>query len=110
MPETRFVLLDRSRRRIELMSRVARMLDLPNIEVVHGDISDWETPVHGIVSRASLSPDQALTSFSRILTGEGRAVVGGSWAAPPAVVGFDLLEVPGTVLDQRVWLLIMRAQ
>jgi len=36
--------------------------------------------------------------------------VGGSWAAPPVVVGFDLLEVPGTVLDQRVWLLIMRPQ
>jgi hypothetical protein len=26
------------------------------------------------------------------------------------VNGFDLLEVPGTVLDQRVWLLIMRPQ
>jgi 16S rRNA (guanine(527)-N(7))-methyltransferase RsmG len=110
MPDTRFVLLDRSGRRVDLMKRVTRMLDLPNVEVAHGDISDWNTPVDGIVSRASLSPEQALVSFSRLLGPEGRAVVGGSWAAPPVVVGFDLLEVPGTVLDQRVWLLIMRPQ
>jgi 16S rRNA (guanine(527)-N(7))-methyltransferase RsmG len=110
MPDTRFALLDRSGRRVDLMSRVARMLDLPNIEVVHGDIADWQIPVDGIVSRASLSPEQALVSFSRILGPGGTAVVGGSWAAPPVVVGFDLLEVPGTVLDQRVWLLIMRPQ
>lgn len=110
MPDTRFALLDRSGRRVDLMSRVARMLDLPNIEVVHGDIADWQIPVDGIVSRASLSPEQALVSFSRILGPGGTAVVGGSWAAPPVVIGFDLLEVPGTVLDQRVWLLIMRPQ
>ena len=110
MPETRFVLLDRSGRRVDLMKRVTRMLDLPNVEVVHGDISDWDTPVDGIVSRASLSPEQALVNFTRLLRPGGRAVVGGSWAAPPVVVGFDLLEVPGTVLDQSVWLLIMRPQ
>ena len=110
MPDTRFALLDRSGRRVDLMRRVARMLDLPNVEVVHGDIFDWQTPVDGIVSRASLSPEQALVSFSRILGPAGTAVVGGSWATPPVVGGFDLLEVPGTVLDQRVWLLIMRAQ
>lgn len=110
MPDTRFVLLDRSGRRVDLMKRVTRMLDLPNVEVEHGDISDWETAVDGIVSRASLSPEQALTSFSRILQPGGTAVVGGSWASPPVVVGFDLMEVPSTVLDQRVWLLIMRSQ
>ena len=110
MPDTHFALLDRSGRRVDLMKRVARMLDLPNIEVVHGDISEWRTEVDGIVSRASLSPEQALVSFSRILGPGGAAVIGGSWAAPPMVVGFDLLEVPGTVLDQRVWLLIMRPQ
>jgi 16S rRNA (guanine(527)-N(7))-methyltransferase RsmG len=110
MPDTRFTLLDRSGSRVDLMRRVARMLDLPNIEIVHGDISDWRTKVDGIVSRASLSPEQALVSFSRILGPDGTAVVGGSWAAPPVVGGFDLLEVPGTVLDQKVWLLIMRPQ
>lgn len=110
MPDTVFVLLDRSRRRVDLMKRAVRVLDLENVKVVLGDISDWDTPVDGIVSRASLSPDQAVTSFSRILSPGGRAVVGGSWAAPPSVVGFDLMEVPGSVLDQRVWLLIMQRQ
>jgi 16S rRNA G527 N7-methylase RsmG len=110
MPRTRLILLDRSGRRVDLMRRAVRVLDLDNVEVIHGDISDWVTPVEGIVSRASLSPDQAVTSFSRILGPEGRAVVGGSWAAPPQVIGFDLMEVPGSVLDQRVWLIIMQPQ
>jgi 16S rRNA (guanine527-N7)-methyltransferase len=110
MPDTGFVLLDRSGRRVDLMKRAVRMLELENVEVILGDISDWDRPVDGIVSRASLSPDQAVASFSRILNPGGRAVVGGSWAAPPTVVGFDLMEVPGSVLDQRVWLLIMHRQ
>lgn len=110
MPDTEFSLLDRSGRRVDLMKRAIRVLDLENVQVVHGDITEWHTPVDGIVSRASLSPDQAVTSFTRILGPEGRAVVGGSWATPPRVVGFDLMEVPGAVLDQKVWLLIMQSQ
>jgi 16S rRNA (guanine(527)-N(7))-methyltransferase RsmG len=110
MPDTSFSLLDRSGRRVDLMRRAARVLELENVEAIHGDISDWSTPVDGIVSRASLSPEQAVASFSRILKPGGTAVVGGSWAAPPSVIGFELLEIPGSVLDQRVWLLIMRQQ
>lgn len=110
MPGTDFSLLDRSSRRVDLMRRVTRVLDLPNVEVVHGDISNWQMPVDGIVSRASLAPEEALIRFSHVLESHGTAVVGGSWAAPPTVSGFDLLEVPGTVLDQKVWLLIMRPQ
>ncbi len=110
LPETRFTLLDRSRRRVELMRRVVRILDLPNVEVEHGDIGDWSTPVDGIVSRASLSPEQALTTFRRILAPGGVAILGGSWARKPQVQGFELLEVPPSVLDQRVWLLMMRRQ
>ncbi|MGH8952910.1 MAG: 16S rRNA (guanine(527)-N(7))-methyltransferase RsmG [Acidimicrobiia bacterium] len=113
MPETGFTLIDRSGRRVDLMRRVARMLDLPNVEVVQGDITDWETAdwatrVDGIVSRASLSPELATTIFPPLLRPGGCAVIGGSWAAPPKVIGFDLLEVPAMVLDQTVWLLIMR--
>ena len=110
MPETSFHLLDRSGRRVELMTRAIRVLDLPNIEVVHGDIADWARSVDGIVSRASLSPEQAVVTFKRLLNPGGSAVVGGSWASKPEVRGFELLEVPAMVLDQRVWLLIMRQQ
>jgi 16S rRNA (guanine(527)-N(7))-methyltransferase RsmG len=110
MPDTEFVLLDRSARRADLMRRVTRVLELPNVEVVHGDIANWNRLVDGLVSRASLSPEEALTSFKRVLKPTGTAVIGGSWASRPEVVGFDLLEVPATVLDQRVWLLIMRPQ
>jgi 16S rRNA (guanine527-N7)-methyltransferase len=108
MPDTSFVLLDRSGRRVELMRRVSRILDLSNVEVLQGEIADWHTRVDGIVSRASLSPDQATSVFPRLLTPGGSAIIGGSWASPPAVSGFELLEVPVAVLDQRVWLLIMR--
>jgi 16S rRNA (guanine527-N7)-methyltransferase len=108
MPATRFQLLDRSQRRVGLMKRATRMLDLPNVEVIQGDIADWEQPVDGLVSRASLSPERALTDFTRLLRPGGTAVIGGSWAAKPNVLGFELLEIPEAVLDQRVWLLIMR--
>lgn len=110
MGDTQFHLLDRSRRRVDLMRRIARMLDLPNVEVIHGDIAGWDRQVAGIVSRASLSPDRALSSFGRLLAPGGTAVIGGSWAAKPEVAGFEFLEVPATVLDQTVWLLIMRQQ
>lgn len=110
MPETRFQLLDRSGRRVELMRRVSRILDLPNVEVIQGDVGRWETKVDGIVSRGSLSPEQAILVFPRLLEREGVAVLGGSWATAPDVSGFELLEVPPAVLDQRVWLLIMRPQ
>ncbi len=110
MPDTRFTLLDRAERRVDLMKRATRILDLDNVEVVLGDIADWEQPVDSVVSRASLSPEQALTDFRRILNPDGVAVVGGSWAGRPRVEGFQPLEIPATVLDQRVWLLIMRPQ
>jgi 16S rRNA (guanine527-N7)-methyltransferase len=110
MPETRFNLLDRSGRRVELTRRAVRILDLPNVEVVHADIAEWDRQLDGIVSRGSLSPEQALTSFNRILSDDGVAVVGGSWGSRPEVVGFEPLQVPATVLDQTVWLLIMRRQ
>ncbi len=110
MPDTRFTLLDRAGRRVDLMKRATRILDLDNVEVVLGDIADWEQPVDSVVSRASLSPEQALTDFRRILNPDGVAVVGGSWAGRPRVEGFQPLEIPATVLDQRVWLLIMRPQ
>jgi hypothetical protein len=66
--------------------------------------------VDGIVSRGSLSPDQALVGFKRLLNPGGSAVVGGSWARRPQVDGFEPLEVPAAILDQKVWLLIMRQQ
>ncbi len=110
MPDTGFWLLDRSGRRVDLMNRAKRILGLDNVEVIHGDLDDWGTPVPGIVSRASLSPDRAQSSFQRVLEPGGVAVVGGSWATKPQVVGFEPLEVPATVLDQEVWLLIMRRQ
>ncbi|HSJ84255.1 MAG TPA: RsmG family class I SAM-dependent methyltransferase [Acidimicrobiia bacterium] len=108
MPDTRFVLLDRSGRRVDLMRRVCRILQLPNVEVVQGDVDEWDDKYDGIVSRGSLSPEQATGVFPGLLNPGGVAVLGGSWASPPSVSGLELLEVPPTVLDQRVWLLIMR--
>jgi 16S rRNA (guanine(527)-N(7))-methyltransferase RsmG len=110
MPETRFQLLDRSGRRVELMRRVSRILDLPNVEVIQEDVGSLQTKMDGIVSRGSLSPEQAILVFPRLLEPEGVAVLGGSWATVPDVSGFELLEVPAAILDQRVWLLIMRPQ
>ncbi len=108
LPETEFVLVDRSGKRVDLMRRAARILDLPNVMVRQGEIEGLTDPVPAIVSRATLAPDHSLALLERLLTRGGRAVVGGSWVAPPDHPGFETLELNSKVLDRTIWLLIMR--
>jgi 16S rRNA (guanine527-N7)-methyltransferase len=108
MPDTRFVLVDRSVRRIELLRRVIRILDLENCETLPIQIDDLEGPLPNIVARASLSPSRMLSTARRLLEPGGRAAVGGSWLNCPRHPGWETIEIPPYVLDHTVWLLIMR--
>lgn len=110
IPETEFTLVDRSGRRIDLLRRAIRVLGLENCQPVQGDINDLEGPVETIVSRASMSPEQLGATVTRYLSPGGVAVTGGSWRERPEVRGWDTLEIPEDVLDQTVWLLIMRRE
>lgn len=108
MPETQCLLVDRSRRRIDLLTRVIRILGLENCQPIQGDIADLSGMTDTIVARASLSPDQLYPVARRHLNEGGLAVVGGSWNSPPTHANWETKEIPVSVLDQPVWLLMMR--
>ncbi|MGH3651036.1 MAG: 16S rRNA (guanine(527)-N(7))-methyltransferase RsmG [Acidimicrobiia bacterium] len=108
MPETRFLLIDRSGRRVDLLGRAIRILDLENCEVEQGEINQLDGEVETVVSRASLPPGLLTPLVTRLLIPGGMAVVGGSWRAPPDHPGWETAEIPRDLLDHTVWLLIMR--
>lgn len=110
LPETRFTLVDRSGRRVDLLRRAIRVLGLQNCQPVQGDINDLEGPVENIVSRASMPAEQLGETVRALLSPQGAAVTGGSWRERPEVRGWDTVEIPEDVLDQTVWLLIMRRE
>jgi 16S rRNA (guanine527-N7)-methyltransferase len=105
---TRFTLLDRSRRRVDLMRRAVRILELENVTVEQGEIEDWPDLEMAVVSRATLPPDRASALISPLLQPGGVAVLGGSWAQRPDHPGWVTREIPAKVLDHTIWLLIMR--
>lgn len=110
MPATRFTLFDRSRRRVDLTRRAVRILGLENCQVVAGEIESLSDPLPALVSRASLPPSRLAGVADRVLAPGGLAVVGGSWRHEPSHPEWTTIEIPSDVLDQPVWLLIMRRQ
>lgn len=110
MPGTEWTLIDRSGRRVDLTKRVVRILGLENCQVVQGEIGDLDGRVPAIVARASLPPHQLHTVGERHLTSDGVMVAGGSWQRAPEHPGWSTVEIPSYVLDQPVWLLIMRRE
>ena len=108
LPETRFVLLDRAARRVGLVRRAARILQLANVEVVHSDVSDWKDSVPTLVTRATIPPEDLLPSLKSLVTSGGIAVVGGSWNERPEVRGYEVKEIGSAFLDRSVWILMMR--
>jgi 16S rRNA (guanine(527)-N(7))-methyltransferase RsmG len=110
LPDLDLVLVDRSGRRADLLRRVTRILDLPNVQVTHGDITAVPGLARAIVSRATMSPDDAEKLLLPRVQPGGVVVLGGSWVSPPSSPGWDTVEVPASILDQQVWLLMMRAK
>lgn len=106
LPHRHFVLLDRSGRRIRLLRRAVRILDLPNVVVVEDDIAEFDWANHAVISRASLSA----TALLELVPAKGRPadlLVGGSHRERPEVPGFETIEVPAEILAQSVWILRM---
>lgn len=108
MPETRFVLLDRSARRVRLANRAVRVLQLGNVEVVQSDLHSWRQPSSVVVSRATIPPEDLLLPLKRLVSPGGIAVIGGSWNERPEVDGYDAKEIGSAFLDRSVWILMMR--
>lgn len=108
MPETRFVLLDRSARRVGLANRAARVLQLDNVEVVQSEVRTWKQPAPVVISRATIPPEDLLSPLKTLVSPGGMAVVGGSWGEMPEVNGYDVKEIGSAFLDHGVWILMMR--
>jgi len=108
LPDIDFELVDRSGRRVELMRRAVRILDLKNVQVIQGDSGDQPAGMEVIVSRATFRPLMAMDNFTRLLASGGTAVIGGSWQQKPEHEGWQTLAVPRIVLARDVWLLMMR--
>jgi 16S rRNA (guanine527-N7)-methyltransferase len=106
VPDRRFVLLDRSGRRARLLRRAARILQLDNVDVVEGDVADFDWSGHTVVTRASLSP-AALLELARSKGPPDELLVGGSHRVRPESPGFESVEIPSEILAWPVWVLRM---
>jgi 16S rRNA (guanine527-N7)-methyltransferase len=107
LPETEFLLIDRSSRRTTLARRAVRILELGNVTVVNRDVRQMTGSTDAVVSRASMAPETLADWCLPHLHPGGVIVVGGSWVEPPVVEGWATLST--SVLDREVWLLMMRA-
>lgn len=110
LPETELTLVDRSGKRIDLLKRAVRVLDLDNVTIRQMDIEalDGETDV--MVSRATIPPLKMQDHANRLLSPGGIAILGGSWKQAPSFEDWETVEIPVEVLDRPVWVLIMRRQ
>lgn len=109
LPETKWVLIDRSGRRCDLMRRAVRILRLLNVRVIESDIDSLTGRANALVSRASYPPERLSRFAASHLEPGGVAVAGGSWLSAPEFDGWETKRIPEQVLDRPVWLLMMRS-
>ncbi len=105
-PDRHFRLVDRSARRVSLLRRAIRVLDLSNVEPIEGDIFDCDWSGSTVVTRASLPPDR----FLSLIADNGRPeelLIAGSHRVRPEASGFETIEIPAEILDRPVWILRM---
>ena len=105
-PGTEVTLLDRSARRADLARRAVRVLGLSNVRVINAQLREWRETADLIVCRAVGSPAVLRQDLSRLLRPRGIAVVGGSHRVRPRVTGYQVKEVPSSIIGYPVWLLI----
>lgn len=101
-PDTRWSLIDRSRRRVELARRAIRILDVDNVRAYAEDFRRHRTGHEAVVARGVLSPQQLLEDIGEVLSPGGRIAVGltrsGSEEKWTESWG-KVIEVPSEVLD-----------
>lgn len=121
-PDTIVTLLDRGGRRIRLLHRAVRMLNLGNVVIAQGDAFSVADEWGGLVFRASIPPAEAVGLANRILEPGSTAVLGLSTREEEPDRAQDLVslasalgleaeihQVPRELLDGTSWLLIMRS-
>ena len=109
-PDTRWTLIDRSGRRVELLRRAVRILSLDNVDVVHDDLAGHKARYEAIVARGVKDPLILSSEIQRLLLPSGRGAIGLSRTGTfqkdlPA--DSRLLRVPPEVLDGGAEILII---
>ena len=103
-----FVLLDASRKRVEFMRHIARMLDVGNVAVLHGRWPEDapERPFDVVVSRATFSGDDVWIEGRNRFEPGGRLILwkGGSAGddIPGFIVEVKTVELPGLDNPRRL--------
>lgn len=118
MPASQVWLVDRGGRRVRLLERVVRILELSNVVVMHRDVADLSGLFPALTFRGSVPRAEIGGVVSRLLAPDGAAAVGLSRrAALPDGTGEMLdqlsarglhgetIRVPDEVLDAPSWLL-----
>lgn len=114
MPDTAVTLLERSRRRTDLLRRVLRILELANVVIEEADAATTIGEYDAAVFRASVPPAEAVALVPRLIDRRGVAVIGlrrgdvpPELPAAPEGAVLELLETPHGILDSPAWHLRM---
>jgi 16S rRNA (guanine527-N7)-methyltransferase len=107
VPDTRVVLVDRSERRVRLLRRVIRVLELRNVEVQKGDLEELRD-CEAITMRGVLPPERGVPWMQRALRPGGVGVIGLSRRSDPDFEPDEGTVAKVSVLDPPGWLLIIR--
>ena len=114
-PETLITLLDRSARRVDLAKRAVRLLGIDNVAVRLGDVRSEPGGWEGVVFRAVFPLERACDVGRSLVKTTGTVVVGlrgreqrlAASPLPRTDQSTRIMDVPATVLDGAVSLLIM---
>ncbi len=107
-PETEVTLVDRSAKRMDLARRAVRILGLDNVGTRNVDFEKTPVMASTVVSRATFPMEKAGHVIRLGLGSGGVAVLGGSWSNRPSLPEWETIEVPVSILDHQVWLLMMQ--
>jgi 16S rRNA G527 N7-methylase RsmG len=108
-PTSEVLLVDRSTTRVDLTSRAVRVLGLSNIRSKAADVREISSTADLVTARGVMPPQQLRPLLLNLLNPGGIAAVGGSRQARPSEEGYETVDVGARILDQAVWLLIMRS-
>jgi 16S rRNA (guanine527-N7)-methyltransferase len=111
-PNTEVTLLDRSQRKTDLARRAIRVVGIDNAVPLGHNTDTTASTWPAATMRAVANPQKALFIADRVVDMEGSAVVGLRGPRPelstvPPGRRVSIVDVPGTVLDGPVSLLIM---
>lgn len=114
-PTSKFLVLDRSGRRVDLAARAVRITGVENVEVRQGDVEAIAERFNGVTFRAVRDLTTAVRWSDRLLLPGGVGIVGITRRPSPVSdvprrsgLEIDVVKIPKTLLDAPISLLRIR--